>query len=68
MLKAVELTKRYEDGLLALDRLDLEVTTGECYALLGANGAGKTTTMNLFLGFLQPSAGHAFINDIDVMR
>src|SRR2546425_10537863 len=68
MLKAIDLTKRYEDGLLALDRLDLEVAAGECYALLGANGAGKTTTMNLFLGFLAPTEGQALVNGIDVAR
>ena len=36
MLKAIGLTKRYEDGVLALDSLNLEVRPGECYALLGA--------------------------------
>ena len=66
MLKTIELTKRYEDGLLALDRLNLHVAPGECYALLGANAAGKTTTMNLFLGFLEPTSGQALVNGIDV--
>jgi ABC-2 type transport system ATP-binding protein len=68
MLKAIGLTKRYEDGVLALDSLNLEVRAGQCYALLGANGAGKTTTMNLFLGFLEPTSGQALVNDIDVAR
>jgi len=68
MLQAIGLTKRYEDGLLALDRLDLRVAPGECYALLGANGAGKTTTLNLFLGFLQPTAGQALVHGIDVAQ
>jgi ABC-2 type transport system ATP-binding protein len=45
MLQAIGLTKRYEDGLLALDHLDLTVADGELFCLLGANGAGKTTTM-----------------------
>ncbi|HPW17951.1 MAG TPA: ABC transporter ATP-binding protein [Candidatus Aminicenantes bacterium] len=68
MLKADGLTKRYEDGVLALDHLNLEVRPGEIYCLLGANGAGKTTTINLFLGFIPPTEGACLINGIDVAR
>ena len=68
ILKADGLSKRYEDGVLALDRLDLEVGPGEIYCLLGANGAGKTTTINLFLGFIPPTAGACLINGIDVAK
>jgi ABC-2 type transport system ATP-binding protein len=66
ILKADGLSKRYEDGVLALDRLDLEVRPGEIYCLLGANGAGKTTTINLFLGFIPPTSGTCLINGIDI--
>ncbi|MCE1168562.1 MAG: ABC transporter ATP-binding protein [Sphingobacteriia bacterium] len=68
MLKAVELSKRYEDGHLALDALNLEIKSGEIFFLLGANGAGKTTTINLFLNFIEPSSGQVLINDIDVVK
>ena len=68
MLKAIELSKRYEDGHLALDSLNLEIKPGEIFFLLGANGAGKTTTINLFLNFIEPSSGSLFINDIDVVK
>ena len=68
ILKADGLSKRYEDGVLALDRLDLRVRAGEIYCLLGANGAGKTTTINLFLGFIPPTAGACLINGIDVAK
>jgi ABC-2 type transport system ATP-binding protein len=67
-LKADDLSKRYEDGVLALDHLNLEVRAGEVYCLLGANGAGKTTTINLFLNFIPPTTGTCFINGIDVTR
>jgi ABC-2 type transport system ATP-binding protein len=68
MIEAIELTKRYEDGVLALDRLNLKIGPGEVYCLLGANGAGKTTTINLFLNFIEPTAGQAFLNSIDVTK
>ena len=68
ILKADDLSKRYEDGVLALDHLNLNVRAGEVYCLLGANGAGKTTTINLFLNFIPPTTGTCFINGIDVTR
>lgn len=66
MIEARDLTKRYEDGVLALDALNLHVERGRIYCLLGANGAGKTTTINLFLNFIEPSSGQALIQGIDV--
>ena len=68
MLKAIQLTKRYEDNHLALDSLNLEIKPGEILFLLGANGAGKTTTINLFLNFINPTLGTALINGIDVSK
>ncbi len=64
MLEAINLSKRYEDGLLALDRVSFSVRAGEIYAMLGGNGAGKTTTINIFLNFLEPTDGEARINGI----
>jgi ABC-2 type transport system ATP-binding protein len=66
MLQAVNLTKRYEDGLLALDALNLTVEGGELFCLLGANGAGKTTSINCFLNFIEPTSGQALVDGVDV--
>ncbi len=68
MIQALDLTKRYEDGLLALDHLNLNIQPGQIYCLLGANGAGKTTTINLFFNFIEPSSGVAKINGIDCTK
>jgi ABC-2 type transport system ATP-binding protein len=65
MLEAVGLTKDFASHR-ALDTLDLRVEPGEIVCLLGANGAGKTTTINLFLGFLNPTAGEARVDGVDV--
>jgi ABC-2 type transport system ATP-binding protein len=51
-----DLRKTYRD-VVAVDHLDLEVRTGECFGLLGPNGAGKTTTIEICEGLTQPDAG-----------
>ncbi len=68
MIQAIDLTKRYEDGLLALDHLNLRIGSGQIYCLLGANGAGKTTTINLFFNFIEPTSGTAKINEVDCSK
>src|SRR5688500_20131540 len=45
----------------ALDRLTLEIATGEVFGFLGPNGAGKTTTLKLLMQLLFPSSGRAEI-------
>ncbi len=64
VLEADKLTKRYEDGVLALDALSFTIKSSEIYAMLGANGAGKTTTINLFLNFIEPTSGEARVMGI----
>jgi ABC-2 type transport system ATP-binding protein len=68
MIEAINLSKRYEDNVLALDNLNLTVRPGEIYCLLGANGAGKTTTINIFLDFIAPTSGRAMLNNIEVAK
>jgi ABC-2 type transport system ATP-binding protein len=45
----------------AVNGLDLEVFTGECFGLLGPNGAGKTTTIEILEGLLPATAGEVEI-------
>ncbi|WP_317258898.1 ABC transporter ATP-binding protein [Hymenobacter tibetensis] len=65
ILEAKELRKQYQ-GKLALRGLNLQIAPGEVFCLLGQNGAGKSTTINLFLGFVQPTSGAAFVNGLEV--
>jgi len=68
MLEIDNLSKEYDNGVLAVDRLTLTVPEGEIFCMLGANGAGKTTTMMCVLGFTEPTEGTARINDIDIRK
>jgi ABC-2 type transport system ATP-binding protein len=51
------LTKRYGDGTLALDGLDLDVPAGSFFGLLGPNGAGKTTLISAVCNLIRVTAG-----------
>src|SRR5215211_6033794 len=51
------LTKRYDDGLLALDGFELELPQGEFFGLLGPNGAGKTTLISAVCNLIRVTAG-----------
>jgi len=66
MILAENLTKRFDNELLALDAINFCVKEGEVYCLLGASGAGKTTVIDLFLDFIKPTSGRALINGIEV--
>ena len=50
------LTKRF-GPVVAVNELDLAVSSGQVYGFLGPNGAGKTTTIRMLLGLIAPSAG-----------
>jgi ABC-type sugar transport system ATPase subunit len=54
------ITKRFP-GVIACDRVDLQVYSGEIHALLGENGAGKTTLMHILYGLHQPDAGEIWM-------
>lgn len=44
-------------GIVALDKVDLEVTAGDIHAVIGPNGAGKSTLINLITGLYAPTSG-----------
>jgi ABC-2 type transport system ATP-binding protein len=62
LLRTEHLTKDY-GHFRALDDLGLSVHPGEVFGILGPNGSGKTTALRLVLGFLRPTAGHAWVAD-----
>jgi ABC-2 type transport system ATP-binding protein len=63
-VRTERLTKRF-GTTTAVDRLDLEVRSGEVFGFLGPNGAGKSTTVRLLLGLLRATSGRALIFGID---
>ncbi|HEX2233628.1 MAG TPA: ABC transporter ATP-binding protein [Thermoleophilaceae bacterium] len=55
------LTKRYDDGTLALEDFNLEIPAGTFFGLLGPNGAGKTTLISAVCNLIRISSGEALV-------
>ncbi|MEJ2550155.1 MAG: ABC transporter ATP-binding protein [Anaerolineales bacterium] len=60
MIKTDSLTKQFND-VVAVDRLSLEVNSGEVFGFLGPNGAGKTTTIRMLTALIAPTSGSAVV-------
>ncbi len=66
MLQIKGLTKTYAGGVQALKGIDLEVPSG-MFCLLGPNGSGKTTLMKILATLLEPDAGAAEMNGLNLL-
>ena len=55
------LTKRYDDGTLAVEDFDLDVPDGAFFGLLGPNGAGKTTAISAICNLIRVTAGEVLV-------
>ena len=65
LLRAVDLSRRF-GGLLALDRVNLELQRGSVHAVIGTNGAGKSTLINILSGELAASSGRIELRGHDI--
>jgi ABC-2 type transport system ATP-binding protein len=66
MIQLISLSKHY-GKLAAVDKLNLEVPTGQIFGFLGPNGAGKTTTIRVMMGILKATAGRVLLDGHDVV-
>lgn len=60
------ITKRYKN-IVAVDAVDLEIYSGELFALLGVNGAGKTTLIKMLSCMSRPTEGDAFVGGCSIV-
>ena len=65
LLRAHQLTRRW-GGLVAVDRVSIELLRGQVHAVIGTNGAGKSTLVNMLSGELAPSGGRVELLGQDV--
>lgn len=67
MIFTEDLTKSF-DGFLAVNKINLSVSSGEVLVILGPNGAGKTTTVRMLNSILRPTSGRALVAGYDVVN
>jgi osmoprotectant transport system ATP-binding protein len=60
-------TKRYPDGTVAVDELDLTVEAGRITVFVGPSGCGKTTSLRMINRMIEPSAGTILVDGQDIM-
>lgn len=66
-ISIVGLTKVYQNGIVALDDISLELTVG-ITAIIGPNGSGKTTLLKIIMGLLHPTEGHVEVYGLNCWR
>ncbi len=60
------LTRQFDDGVIAVDNIDLYIRKGEFVTFLGPSGCGKTTTLRMIAGFDKPTSGQILLNGNDI--
>ncbi|MGR6899479.1 ABC transporter ATP-binding protein [Rummeliibacillus sp. TYF-LIM-RU47] len=63
MIKFENVSKRYQDGTIAVDSLNLEIKKGEFFVLIGPSGCGKTTTLKMINRLIPLSDGTIFFDE-----
>jgi cell division transport system ATP-binding protein len=61
-----KVSKKYPNGLSALDEVNFAVERGEFVSVVGQSGAGKTTLLKLLIAEEKPTAGSVFFDSIDI--
>ena len=67
ILSISHLYKTYQSGFEALKNINLEISKGEIFALLGQNGAGKTTLISIICGIVSPSSGQILVDGKNII-
>ena len=67
LLRIEAVTKKF-DGQRAVDRLSLDIRSGEFFALLGPSGCGKTTLLRMLAGFETPDEGRILLDGTDIAQ
>ena len=67
MIHVQNVSKQYGD-LLAVENISFHLEKGDVLGFLGPNGAGKTTTMRIITGYMPPTKGNVYVDDLDIFE
>lgn len=67
MIQLTDVTKSYNNTIV-VDRLNLQINSGEIIGLIGHNGAGKSTTLKMIAGLVEPTSGHVQVMGRDMQK
>lgn len=62
-----KLTRQF-GGLIAVDKVSMNIKQGSIYGFLGPNGSGKSTTIRMLCGILEPTSGNGQVLGLDIAR
>jgi len=68
MIEFREVTFVHQNGVKALDEVNLNIQKGETIAIIGENGAGKTTLVKHITGLLKPASGNVLVNGVETTK
>ncbi|MFD4627476.1 ABC transporter ATP-binding protein [Streptomyces sp. NPDC058475] len=68
MIAIEEVSKRYADGTVAVDRLSLQIPDHSITVLVGPSGCGKTTTLRMINRMVEPTSGTIRVDGEDILR
>jgi osmoprotectant transport system ATP-binding protein len=68
VIRFESVTKRYPDGTLAVDSLDVEAPSGEITVFVGPSGCGKTTSLRMINRMIDPTSGRIWLDDRDTAK
>ena len=67
MIRVENLTKHY-GPVKAVKSISFDLNDGQVVGFLGANGAGKSTTLKIMTGYISPTSGNVFVNDLNIQE
>ncbi|HLR21126.1 MAG TPA: cell division ATP-binding protein FtsE [Tissierellaceae bacterium] len=68
MIRLMNISKEYDNGVKALSNVDLHIDSGEFVFLVGASGAGKSTLIKLLLKEEEPTGGSLYLENKNITK
>ena len=68
MIRFEKIYKKYDNGVVALDDIDLNITPGEFVFIVGPSGAGKSTLLKLLTKEEVPTKGNIYFQNKNITK